>query len=106
MLTAEYRYKILRLLEANPRMSQRELARALNISLGKVNYCMQALTAKGLIKAQNFKNSRNKQAYMYLLTRKGLTEKARATINFLHRKIAEYEALRREIETLKREIRQ
>ncbi|MCE9640169.1 MAG: MarR family EPS-associated transcriptional regulator [Betaproteobacteria bacterium] len=105
MLSDEYRFKILRLLEANPQMSQRDLARALGVSLGKANYCLQALIEKGLVKANNFKNNQNKKAYMYLLTSKGLTVRARATVDFLHRKVAEYEALRREIETLKREIR-
>ena len=105
MLSDEYRYKILRLLEADPQMSQRDLARALGISLGKVNYCLQALIDKGLVKANNFKNSQNKQAYMYLLTRKGFSAKATATVGFLKRKMDEYEALRREIEILKREAR-
>ena len=104
MLSDEYRYKILHLLEADPQMSQRDVARALGISLGKVNYCLQALIEKGLVKANNFKNSQNKQAYMYLLTSKGFSEKARATVGFLRRKTAEYEALRREIEKLKREL--
>jgi len=104
MLSDEYRYKILRLLEEDPEMSQRDLARALGVSLGKVNYCLQALIDTGLIKANNFKNSHNKQAYMYLLTRKGFAVKARASVDFLQRKVAEYEALRREIEILKREV--
>lgn len=104
MLSDEYRYKILRLLEADPQMSQRDLARALGVSLGKVNYCLQALVQTGLIKASNFKNNRNKQAYMYFLTPRGISEKARATAKFLERKVAEYEALQREIEHLRREV--
>jgi EPS-associated MarR family transcriptional regulator len=104
MLSDEYRYKILRLLEADPEMSQRDLARALGVSLGKVNYCLQALIDTGLVKANNFKNSHHKQAYMYLLTRKGFAVNARASVNFLQRKMAEYAALRREIEILKREV--
>ncbi len=104
MLSDEYRYKILRLLEEDPEMSQRDLARALGVSLGKVNYCLQALIETGLVKANNFKNNHHKQAYMYLLTRKGLAVKARASVDFLQRKVAEYEALRREIEILKREV--
>ena len=103
MLTDEYRSKILRLLEAYPEISQRELARELGVSLGKANYCLQALMQKGLVKADNFKNSNNKKAYMYFLTRKGIAEKARATTRFLERKMAEYEALQREIEVLRRE---
>jgi len=104
MLSDEYRYKILRLLEEDPQMSQRALARALGISLGKVNYCLQALIDRGLVKANNFKNSQNKQAYMYLLTRRGFTEKTRATVRFLKYKMSEYESLQREIENLKREV--
>lgn len=101
MLTEEVRYKLLKLLEPNPCLSQREVARELGISLGKVNYCLKALASKGLIKATNFRNSRNKSAYMYLLTPRGLEEKARVTTRFLHRKVREYEALRTEIEELR-----
>jgi len=74
------------------------------VSLGKANYCLQALMERGLVKANNFKNSNNKTAYMYFLTRRGLAEKARATGRFLERKMAEYEALQREIERLRQEI--
>jgi EPS-associated MarR family transcriptional regulator len=105
VLTDEYRCKILRILEETPDISQRELARELGISLGKANYCLRALVQKGLVKANNFKNSNNKKAYLYLLTRKGIAEKARATVRFLEHKMAEYEALRREIEELRREVR-
>jgi EPS-associated MarR family transcriptional regulator len=103
VLSEEVRYKLLRLLEPNPTLSQREVARELGISLGKVNYCLKALMNKGLIKAANFKNSRNKTAYLYLLTPHGLEEKARVTRRFLQIKIQEYEALRREIEQITRE---
>ena len=104
MLTDEYRAKILKKLEEDPQISQRDLARELGISLGKANYCLRALIQVGLIKANNFKNNRHKSAYMYFLTSKGIAEKARATTRFLDRKLAEYEALEREIETLRREI--
>jgi EPS-associated MarR family transcriptional regulator len=104
MLTDEYRAKILKKLEEDPTISQRDLARALGISLGKANYCLRALIQTGLIKANNFKNNRNKAAYMYFLTRKGIAEKARATVRFLDHKVEEYEALRREIESLKRQM--
>jgi len=104
LLTDEYRSKILRLLEEQPEISQRELARALGVSLGRVNFCLRALMEKGLVKANNFKNSNNKKAYMYILTRKGIAEKARATSRFLNRKMAEYEALRREIASLRRDM--
>ena len=83
MLTEEVRYRLLKLLEPNPRLSQREVARELGISVGKVNYCLKALVDKGWIKAANFKNSQNKTAYMYLLTRRGFEEKARVTATFL-----------------------
>ena len=104
MLTDEYRCKILRIIEQDPDISQRELARALGISLGRANFCLQALIEKGWIKANNFKNSNNKKAYMYILTRRGIAEKARVTTRFLERKMAEYEAIQREIESLKHEV--
>jgi EPS-associated MarR family transcriptional regulator len=104
MLTDEMRYKLMRVLEANPSMSQRDLARALGVSLGRVNYCLQALIDKGLIKAKNFSESRNKAAYRYLLTPSGIEQKAALTINFLKAKTREYEALRLEIEGLRREL--
>jgi len=103
MLTDEYRYKLLQLLEENPRASQRELANTLGISLGKVNYCLGALMERGLIKARNFTNNQNKRAYMYYLTPRGLREKARVTVRFFRQKMIEYEALRREIEALRRD---
>lgn len=103
MLSEEVRYKLLRLLEPNPQLSQREVARELGISLGKVNYCLRALADKGWIKAANFKNSRNKSAYVYMLTPRGIEEKARVTARFLQRKVREYEALRTEIEQLRHE---
>ena len=105
MLTDEYRSKILRILEEDPAISQRDLARQLGVSLGKANYCLQALIEKGWIKANNFKNSNNKKAYMYLLTRRGISEKSRVTARFIERKVAEFEALQREIEQLRREVR-
>ena len=103
MLTDEYRYRILKLLEADPHASQRKLAGELGISLGRVNYCLQALVDKGLIKANNFRNSANKRAYLYLLTPKGMEEKAKVTMRFLKYKLAEYESLKRELEELQRE---
>jgi EPS-associated MarR family transcriptional regulator len=103
MLTDEYRYKLLQLLEANPQISQRELARSLGISLGKVNYCLNALIEKGLVKARNFKNNKAKRAYIYYLTPRGFQEKAQVTVRFFRQKMAEYEALRSEIEALRRE---
>jgi EPS-associated MarR family transcriptional regulator len=93
----------MRLLEAKPEMSQRDVARELGISVGKVNYCVQALVRKGLVKAARFKNNRNKAAYMYLLTPRGIDEKARLTVEFLQMKMREYENLRAEIEQIRRE---
>ena len=103
MLSEDMRYKVMRLLEANPALSQRDVARELGISLGKVNYCLQALVRKGWIKATNFKNSHHKAAYMYLLTPRGLEEKGRLTVQFLRIKVREYENLRIEIEQMRRE---
>ena len=106
MLSDEYRYKILKHLETNPETSQRELAGELGISLGRVNYCIQALIEKGLVKANNFRNSNNKKGYAYLLTPRGIEEKAKITLLFLKIKIAEHEALRKEIKSLKEEAGQ
>jgi EPS-associated MarR family transcriptional regulator len=106
MLSDEYRYKILKRLEADPEISQRELAGELGISLGRANYCLQALIEKGLVKAGNFRNSRNKKGYAYLLTPKGIEDKARITVQFLKLKLAEHEALTREIKHLREEAGQ
>lgn len=95
--------EVLRLLESNPRMSQRDLSDALGVSLGKTNYCIKALLDKGLIKMQNFRNSNNKLAYAYLLTPLGVEQKARMTVEFLQIKMREYERLREEIAELRRE---
>ena len=102
--TQETHLKVLRHLEENPDVTQRELAEALGISLGKANYCLKALINKGMVKAKNFKNSANKRAYLYILTPKGIETKARISVKFLKRKVEEYEALRLEIEQLKSEL--
>jgi len=104
MPTEDARYKILKTLEANPDLSQRQLAEELGVSLGKVNYCLQALIAKGLIKAKNFSQSENKRRYLYVLTPAGIEKKAALTKRFLRRKMAEYEALRIEIEEIQKEM--
>ncbi len=103
MLTEEDRFKLLRLIEANPHLSQRDVARELGVSLGKVNYCINALVSKGWLKVSNFKNSRNKAAYMYLLTPSGIQQKAAVTANFLQRKIQEHDELKDEIEAIRRQ---
>ena len=100
----ESRYKILRLLEANPGISQREVARELGMSLGKVNYSLRALMRRGWIKAANFKNSNNKAAYMYLLTPGGIEAKAKLALTFLRVKMDEYDRLGAEIEQVRQEI--
>ena len=98
-------YELFHLLDVDPEMSQRDLARELGISLGKTNYCLRALIRKGWIKAANFKNSQNRTAYMYLLTPRGVEEKAKLTLRFLQLKVHEYETLRVEIEQLQQEAR-
>ncbi len=103
-LQEENHLKLLRLLEANPQLSQRELAEALGVSLGKTNYCLKALLGKGFVKMQSFQKSQNKLAYAYLLTPDGIAEKAGLTVRFLARKVAEYESLTLEIEALKSEM--
>ena len=99
----EAHFRVLRLLEGNPQMNQRDLAAAAGVSLGKTNYCINALLDKGLIKVQNFKSSKRKLAYAYLLTPAGIAEKAALTQRFLRRKMEEYDALKVEIEQLKQE---
>jgi EPS-associated MarR family transcriptional regulator len=100
----ETRYQLMRLLEANPHLSQRDAARELGISLGKLNYCVQALIRKGWVKAARFKNSRHKAAYMYVLTATGLEQKAKLTVEFLQIKVREYEQLRAQIREMRRDV--
>lgn len=94
-------FRVLRLLQENPNLTQRELSIALGVSLGKTNFCIKALLDKGLLKLLNFKASGNKLAYSYLLTPAGLAEKSALTARFLQRKIVEYERLKSEIESLR-----
>lgn len=96
--------QVLRLLEKKPQLTQRELAAELGMSLGKVNFCVQALLARGFIKLQNFRGSRNKLAYAYLLTPSGIAAKSSLALSFLQIKMAEYERLQVEIEQLQREV--
>ena len=104
VLDDKTRYRLLKLLEANPELSQRRLAGELGVSVGKVNFCLRALLEKGLLKVSNFRDSQNKLAYAYYLTPKGVKEKVRATAGFLDRKLEEYRALQREIEELRHEV--
>ena len=99
-------FRVLALLEGNPDISQRDLAKALGISLGGVNYSLRALVEKGMVKAQNFSSSDKKLSYAYILTPKGLAEKSMLTARFLKRKMDEYEALKVEIESLQYSLRQ
>jgi EPS-associated MarR family transcriptional regulator len=103
VLDDKTRYRLLKLLETKPELSQRQLAEELGVSVGKVNFCLHALLEKGLLKVRNFRDSNNKLAYAYYLTPKGAQAKVRATTQFLKRKMQEYEEIRREIEELKRE---
>jgi EPS-associated MarR family transcriptional regulator len=96
-------FRVLRLLQRNPDLTQRELAGHLGVSVSGLNYCLKALIDKGLVKMQNFSTSKNKFGYVYLLTPHGIAEKARLTGRFLQRKLDEYEALKNEIDDLKRD---
>ena len=97
---------VMRLIENNPEMTQRELAEALGVSLGATNYCLKALVEKGWVKLENFQNNPNKLGYLYLMTPMGMAAKTALTGRFLRRKLAEYEALKAEIEQLSGEVRQ
>jgi len=100
----EIRYSLLRMLSSDPDLTQREMARSMGISLGKVNYCLSELVKKGFVKVNRFKGSRNKAGYFYILTPHGIEEKARLTMSFLKKKTAEYEQIRLQIRDLAREI--
>ncbi|HBR98298.1 MAG TPA: MarR family EPS-associated transcriptional regulator [Gammaproteobacteria bacterium] len=100
----DVRFRVLRLLQENPASSQRDIAKALGISLGGVNYCLNALVEKGLIKMRNFQESNDKRKYVYLLTPKGIAEKTALTGRFLARKMREYEALKAEIVAVREEM--
>jgi EPS-associated MarR family transcriptional regulator len=99
----ESQFELLRLIEERAELTQREVASSLGVSLGKANYVLRALIQKGLVKAENYRKSDNKSAYLYLLTPGGMRRKAELTRLFLARKTREYEALRLEIERLRRE---
>lgn len=99
----EIAYKLLKLIETEPHMSQRDIAQEMGVSLGKTNYCLKALIDKGFVKLQNFYKNKKKTAYIYILTPQGIEEKAEVTYRFLQRKIKEYEDIKIEIESLKLE---
>ena len=102
-MRSESEYKILKLIESNPNITQREISNSLGISLGKAHYVIKALALKGLVKFSNFKNSNNKVSYTYFLTPKGILEKSKMTKEFLESKIKEYNRLEKEISILKKE---
>jgi MarR family transcriptional regulator, temperature-dependent positive regulator of motility len=102
MLEDETHYKVMRLLETKLEITQRDVARELGVSLGKVNYCVRALIKKGWVKATRFKNTHKKAAYQYTLTRVGRQEKARMTVRFVAGKMREYEGLLIEIDEMQR----
>lgn len=103
-MAEEAHYRLLRLLEQEPKLSQREIAERLGVSLGKVNYCLRALTERGWVKVGNFYRSENKRAYLYKLTPSGLAEKAALTLRFLRMKEAEHRVLMQEIKSLREEV--
>jgi len=105
VLTDPQRLQLLKLLQDQPQMSQRDLAQAMGVSLGKANYCLKALMEKGLVKFGNFRRNPDKRQYAYLLTAAGLEEKTRITMAFLRRKVEEYETLEREIEQLRGDLK-
>ena len=99
MMKNQDHFEILRKVQRNPNSSQRELASSLGISLGKLNYCLKALQQKGLVKIRNFKKRSNKIKYFqYIITPKGIAERTRLTINFMKRKMKEYDELKKELE--------
>lgn len=104
MMNDEIQHKIFSIIEQNPNITQRELARQLGISLGKANYCLKAFMQKGWVKVKNFKNNKNKLGYFYLLTPSGIKQKSRITVRYLEQKMAEYDRIKAEIEKLKQEI--
>ena len=95
--STENNFKVLRVIKNNPNLSQRELASNLDFSLGKLNYCLKALKEKGLVKMKNFRSNKNKIGYAYILTPKGIKEKTKLTINFMKKKMKEYDELKKEL---------
>ena len=103
-LQEDVRFRVLQLLEANPELSQRDLADAVGISTGSAHYLISALVERGLVKLGNFSANADKRRYVYIVTRKGMAEKAEITGRFLSRKREEYQALKREISELESEL--
>ena len=104
MDTDEEYLKLLRKINEDPEISQRNLSSELDISLGKINYCLKALKTKGLIKIKNFKKNKDKIGYLYYLTPKGIAEKTNITIKFMKLKMKEYEELKKELSSMKSKL--
>jgi len=102
----EIRYRLLKILAEEPQLGQREMAKRMGISLGKVNFCVSELATKGWIKITRFRSARNRIPYTYMLTPKGLEEKGNLTVRFLKRKLAEYEEIKKQVEELHNEVQQ
>lgn len=100
----EIRYRLFKLLEDDPNLTQRQMAEKMGISLGKFNYCLKELVQKGFVKINRFTSSNNKAAYMYILTPKGIEQKTKVTVNFLNRKMQEYEEIKKQITEIKKEV--
>ena len=102
----ETNYRLLKVLSQESKLGQRDIAKIMGISLGKVNYCISELAAKGLIKINRFRRAKNKIPYTYILTPTGLEEKGKLTIRFLKRKLTEYEEIKKQIDDLRHEVHQ
>ena len=103
-LSEDVHFRVLRALNESPELSQRQIAKDLGVSLGVINFCVQALVEKGQIKIQNFRSSSNKLRYAYVLTPSGVAQRVQLTASFLKRKVAEYEALKAEIAAVESEL--
>ena len=103
-LSEDVHFRVLRALNESPELSQRQIAKDLGVSLGVINFCVQALVEKGQIKIQNFRSSSNKLRYAYVLTPSGVSQRVQLTASFLKRKVAEYEALKAEIAAVESEL--
>tara|TARA_B100001063_G_C16481033_1_gene412611 strand:- start:52 stop:363 length:312 start_codon:yes stop_codon:yes gene_type:complete len=102
MKISDEQFKLLRHLDKDPKTNQRKLSKNTGLSLGKINYCIQSLKQKGLIKIQNFRKNKNKINYIYILTPKGLMEKTKTTIHFMNLKLKEYDELQKEFKKMKK----
>ncbi|MHB8789311.1 MAG: MarR family EPS-associated transcriptional regulator [Desulfobulbaceae bacterium] len=103
-MSTEIHYHLLKILENNPNLTQRQMAEEMGLSLGKFNYCLRELVKKGIVKIERFKSSDNKAAYMYILTPHGMEQKTKITASFLKRKMTEYELLKQQIDELSQEV--